>query len=69
MSNTEINGGGMPSDFTSGSPARMIDGAYKSNNGNLDKQPTSTVFDPNAAGIGSFNKHSPLTGTKPMFSK
>lgn len=60
MTNTRMNGGGMPSDF-GGQPnafsPRIIDGAYKSNNGNTFVTPTPTVFDPTDTGIGYTNKN------------
>lgn len=63
---TRMNGGGQPEGW--GTPT-VVDGSYKSNNKNLNVSQTSTVFDPTAEGIGSFNKvNYPASEPRP-FSK
>lgn len=57
---SRMNGNGMPGDLGGKEGGaftpRMIDGAYRSNNGNIMGSGTTTVFDTTQMGIGSFNK-------------
>lgn len=56
---TRMNGGGMPGGPGAnpfGQAPIVIDGGYKSNNRNLNVQPTTTVFDTMDEGIGAENK-------------
>ena len=63
---TRMNGG--CNAFEKANPT-MIDGSYKSNNKNLNVQPTSTAFDPAAEGVGPWNKMKYKASEPRPFSK